>query len=434
MSSRLKTALAAAVMTTCAGSLAFSAHARDSDVGAYLTGQTGYYWYDNDLSLEDDVEYGLGFGYNFTNAMALEFVGSRINTERNDIKRDIDRDQLRLDFLYTLPGYESMKPYFVVGGGRQFFKAKNVDTDDMDMYNAGVGIKHEIGDFTDIRLDARAIHSTESNATNGVVTIALNWLFGAEGTATRDSDRDGVYDVEDECADTPRGREVDEVGCELPGDDDNDGVTNDVDECPDTTDGVEVDAKGCEVMADTDGDGVTDDMDECPNTPDGTAVNESGCPLDEDGDGISDADDQCPDTPAGAVVDTNGCEVFLTENVERKLNLTFPLNSAILPLNEVADVKRLAEFMSNYPEANVVIAGHSDSTGDADYNQQLSERRAKAVRDLVVGKYGISPSRISSKGYGESEPVADNGTADGRAANRRVVAIAEASVKTKAKQ
>src|SRR5690606_37262614 len=100
------------------------------DVGAYLTGQIGYYWFDNELDLENRPEYGLGFGYNFSNTWAVEFVGSAMDTGREDVTEDIDRNQLRLDALYTFSGYDSMKPYLVVGAGHQVYQIKNADNED----------------------------------------------------------------------------------------------------------------------------------------------------------------------------------------------------------------------------------------------------------------------------------------------------------------
>ncbi|GAA3971675.1 OmpA family protein [Allohahella marinimesophila] len=428
MSIRMKTAVTAVALSTCMASLAPAVQARDSDVGAYLTGQVGYYWFDDELNLENRPEYGLGFGYNFSNTWALELVGSAMDTGRDDINQDIDRNQLRLDALYTFSGYDSMKPYLVLGAGHQAYQIKNADNEHETMYNAGVGVKHEIDDFTDLRMDARTIYTERTESMNAAVTVSLNYLFGAKSRAMQDSDGDGVVDTEDECANTPYDTEVDEVGCEVIGDDDDDGVANDVDECPDTEAGADVDEKGCAIPDDSDNDGVKDEDDECPNTPEGVEVDNKGCPLDQDNDGVADGKDECPDTVEGSKVDETGCRIFAVEGVETQLRVTFPLNSAILADADLPEIEALARFMKRYPDAKVTIEGHSDSTGEADYNQQLSERRAKAVRDRVVQDYGIEPSRVTSVGYGEARPLADNSTNAGRAANRRVVVTAQGSI------
>lgn len=100
-------------------------------------------------------------------------------------------------------------------------------------------------------------------------------------------------------------------------------------------------------------------------------------------------------------------------------NVLFALNKADLQPGGVRIVDRLAQFMQQYPKRNVMIEGYTDSTGAADYNQQLSERRATSVRDALVAD-GINPQRIVTKGFGEQYPVATNSTAAGRQQNRRV--------------
>jgi len=129
------------------------------------------------------------------------------------------------------------------------------------------------------------------------------------GTNRRDKDKDGVWDKIDMCPDTPRGVQVDSVGCPL--DEDHDGVPDYLDHClgtPPAAIGF-VDSVGCEL--DTDGDGVEDYKDECPNTPEAAwgKVDSVGCPLDTDGDGVPDYLDECPDTPEAAwsMIDAKGC-------------------------------------------------------------------------------------------------------------------------------
>jgi outer membrane protein OmpA-like peptidoglycan-associated protein len=78
-----------------------------------------------------------------------------------------------------------------------------------------------------------------------------------------------------------------------------------------------------------------------------------------------------------------------------------------------------ADVLVKYPDTYVTVEGHTDSTGSHEYNQSLSERRAMRVRDVLVG-YGVPPARLSVRGYGETDPIADNATAEGRQLNRRV--------------
>lgn len=168
---------------------------------------------------------------------------------------------------------------------------------------------------------------------------------------------------------------------------------------------------------DADGDGVTDDKDRCPTTPAGAAVDANGCELDSDGDGVVDSKDACPGTPAGVKVDANGCEI--KAKAISLSGILFHTNSAELRSESIAVLNATADTLNANPGVGVEIAGHTDSDGDAGYNQDLSERRANTVRDYLVSK-GVSGSRLSAAGYGESQPVADNATAQGKAQNRRV--------------
>lgn len=134
---------------------------------------------------------------------------------------------------------------------------------------------------------------------------------------------------------------------------------------------------------------------------------------DTDGDGVRDSKDYCPDTPRGARVDIHGCPQLLT------LHLQFSFdNDVIEEEKSYKDVIALSKFMKKYPVYSATIIGHTDSIGTASYNLALSKRRAALVVDILTAD-GVAASRLSSTGRGESEPVADNKTKEGRYANRR---------------
>ena len=141
-----------------------------------------------------------------------------------------------------------------------------------------------------------------------MVNVALGFSI-CWGTNRPDKDKDGVWNKLDMCPNTPRGVQVDSVGC--PVDTDHDGVPDYLDQCPETPAAAIgfVDSVGCPL--DSDGDGVPDYMDQCPNTPAAAygMVDSVGCPIDSDGDGVPDYIDQCPETPAAAygMIDAVGC-------------------------------------------------------------------------------------------------------------------------------
>lgn len=150
--------------------------------------------------------------------------------------------------------------------------------------------------------------------------------------------------------------------------------------------------------------------------------------ADSDNDGVCDNVDKCPDTPANVTVDANGCPA-VAEVVRVELDVKFDFDKSVVKEESYGDIKNLADFMKQYPQTTTTVEGHTDSVGTDAYNQGLSERRANAVRDVLVNQYGVEGSRVNAVGYGESRPVADNATDSGRAVNRRVEAEVEAEAK-----
>ena len=103
-------------------------------------------------------------------------------------------------------------------------------------------------------------------------------------------------------------------------------------------------------------------------------------------------------------------------------NIYFDFNSAHLQTTSEAELNQLIMLLKNYPTIHLLIAGHTDSIGNEAYNLKLSTKRAEAVMNYLITK-GIAPGRLQSKGYGETQPIADNNTEKGRALNRRTDAI-----------
>lgn len=167
---------------------------------------------------------------------------------------------------------------------------------------------------------------------------------------------------------------------------------------------------------DTDADGVVDSLDECPNTPVGAKVDSKGCPLaDTDGDGVPDYKDECPNSAPGAVVNEIGCADALVLN-----GVNFKFNSDELTEASKDVLRPIAEMHHMYHgNVDLAINGYTSSEGAEAYNQALSQRRAESVRAFMV-EVGCAAERLTAVGYGEANPVADNGTEAGRVKNRRV--------------
>jgi len=190
-----------------------------------------------------------------------------------------------------------------------------------------------------------------------------------------------------------------------------------------TTIGINFAFGGKDKCVDSDNDGVCDDRDKCPDTPADCEVDKDGCPVDSDKDGVIDCKDKCPGTPAGAIVDKDGC---MREKITIELKVEFDTDKSVVKDKYREEIKRVADFMKQYPNTKATIEGHTDSRASDAYNLRLSNDRANAVRDYLVKEFGVEASRLNAKGYGESRPIATNDTEEGMQKNRRVWAVLEA--------
>ncbi len=145
--------------------------------------------------------------------------------------------------------------------------------------------------------------------------------------------------------------------------------------------------------------------------------------ADADRDGVPDANDLCSDTPRSYAVDKDGCPIAIEEVARVELLVNFDFDRSEVKEQYLPEIERVARFMEQYPDRVVELEGHTDSRGTDAYNLGLSQRRAEAVMAELVGRFGISPSRVSAKGFGESQPIRSNDSAQGRAENRRVITV-----------
>jgi outer membrane protein OmpA-like peptidoglycan-associated protein len=227
-----------------------------------------------------------------------------------------------------------------------------------------------------------------------------------------DKDGDGVTDSNDNCPDLAGVAKFN--GCP---DSDGDGVPDKDDACPNEKGLASL--KGC---ADRDGDGVADKDDKCPELAGVISLN--GCP-DKDGDGVTDSEDGCPDV--AGIKSNKGCPEIKAEEVksiENKLNISakriqFETASAKIKTASFAEIDQIVSVMNQYSFTQFDIEGYTDNTGKLETNKSLSQQRADAVKDYIVGK-GIATNRLFATGYGPDRPIATNNTAAGRAENRRV--------------
>ena len=229
-----------------------------------------------------------------------------------------------------------------------------------------------------------------------------------------DTDGDGITDDKDKCVTVPGVAKYE--GCPVP-DTDKDGVNDDEDKCP-TVPGL-ARYQGCPIP-DTDKDGINDEEDKCPTVP--GVARYQGCPVpDTDGDGVNDEEDKCPQLPGPK--ENQGCPEIQNE-IKKTVdyaanNIYFVTGSYKLLSKSYKGLNEVIAIMKDKPETKLNIDGHTDNVGTDEYNQTLSENRANAVKAYFVSK-GIDEGRLIAAGHGETSPVADNNTAEGRQKNRRV--------------
>jgi outer membrane protein OmpA-like peptidoglycan-associated protein len=340
---------------------------------------------------------------------------------------------------------------FVLGGGGVLGGASNkMGTDRDPALHFGLGAKLALDEALSARLDVRDTVSQKFAVDQGTQTHHPEILLGLTFTVERrhpDRDGDGFADFRDDCPDVAGT----EHGCPPPvPDEDGDGVADDADRCPglkglapsgcpDSDGDGKLDQDdqcpkrpaatpdGCPVVEcaikDRDGDGRTDDTDKCPNEPAPTA---DGCiDRDPDKDGISEGFDNCPDKPetVNGFEDLDGCPDEVPAAIKKFSGvikgIQFARDKAEITAGSKPLLDEAAKVMKEYPELKLEISGHTDAQGPREHNVDLSKRRADAVKAYLVSQ-GVEEARLSTRGAGPDEPIADNKKEAGRAQNRRI--------------
>ena len=335
--------------------------------------------------------------------------------------------QYHLNTLWS--GARWFDPYAQVGGG---YAA--IDNEGKFRTLVGAGANFWFTDNIGLNLQSAYHPTMKSESTENYFQHALGITikFGKQ-----DRDNDGVADKDDKCPDVAGKPELN--GCP---DADGDGITDAEDACPDVFGLKEF--NGC---PDTDGDGIADKDDECPEVAGKPEL--KGCP-DADNDGIADKDDKCPqqagpkenngcpwpDTDRDGVLDKDdecpeeagpasnkGCPE-VTQEVQTQLNsfaktILFDVGKSTIRPESATVLNNIVDVLNKYKNSKFSVEGYTDTSGNKDKNQRLSEDRAYSVKAYLVDK-GINPARLSAKGFGPEKPIASNKTKKGRELNRRV--------------
>lgn len=340
----------------------------------YLNAGVGYQVFDSAWDLEETAAALFSVEQKLSKDWGVEVGVSYSDTDNryNVGAADAEVTFLSASALRYYDMDSKVEPYAAIGLGMGVVNFHTVREEEITQANLGGGFRYALSGPLSLRADARYFYGFDHETNDGIVSLGLSYAFGGESKPAP--------------------------------------------------------APAPVQSNDSDADGVEDGADQCPGTPAGVAVDAKGCALDKDGDGVPNYRDKCPNTPAGRQVDKFGCKFVLKHTESIKMDVKFPLNSDAIPTSQISELKKVAEFMKRFGGVKAVVEGHSDSTGAAAYNKQLSQRRADAVRSALIKEFGIDASRLSAIGYGEERPIADNSTKAGRQANRRVVAVMEAEV------
>lgn len=324
-----------------------------------------YYNADVEKPADDFLEDGMGFGgeygWRFDRdwAVRAEFTALDLDTAQLLGTDDsVSGVSWGADIMYFAP----RDLWYLFGG----YKRQDFDTNH-DLVNAGIGKHWDIGKDVKITTEIAALYDWDDSYADYSAKVGVMFPIGGSPASA---------------APTP--------APQVNNDTDNDGVMNNMDECPNTPAGAEVDARGCEIVGDSDNDGVNDDR------------------------------DQCADTPMNDKVDADGCTVFEKEEVEHTLRVLFASESAEIQDPDSQDIQDFVDFFNRYGKTDALIEGHASAPGEEDYNMALSQRRADAFKDLLVERYDIDASRLSTKGFGESQLLMEGSSREANRMNRRI--------------
>ncbi len=370
---------------------------------------------------------------NFNNYVGIEGEGFLVPTETRDDRTRLwvfgGRGHLIVNFVDRGP----FRPFILAGAGTMISIVDDesvVQGDQDGILYAGLGFKIFFGDRFGLRVDGRGL--VPPSAFADLVAIGDESGYGGPDFEVLGS----LFFAFDEKPRPQFKREVVVVNQPAPPpppapknpDPDGDGIANESDKCPNVAedkDGFE-DEDGCP-EPDNDVDGIPDLQDKCPLKAENKngIEDDDGCPEeDTDGDGILGGRDKCPDQPEtkNNFQDEDGCPDEVPVAVKKFTGviegINFKTKSADILPGSFVILDRAVEVLKEYPDVRLEISGHTDDRGSADFNRDLSQRRADAVK-MYIANRGVAADRLQAVGYGEDRPLADNRSETGRARNRR---------------
>jgi outer membrane protein OmpA-like peptidoglycan-associated protein len=347
------------------------------------------------------ADVGVRAGYYPLAPLGIEVEFNAMPTRMRTVTNDIAvMYGFQSHVVLQLPFY-NIAPFFLAGGGLLGVRSSPVTNgNDVDpALHYGGGIKFFLHEYVGLRVEARNIVSAREGLENsGAANVQV--LGGLMVTLGRKPPK----------APPPPPPYVDP-------DRDKDGILNKSDDCPDV---AGVAPHGC---PDTDGDTFRDSEDKCPEVP---GVAPDGCPVkDTDKDGFLDPDDDCPFEPEtkNDYKDHDGCPDEVPPPIKKFTGnipgIVFDFNKATIKPSSKPVLDEAVAVLKEFEDVRINIVGHTDDVGTPAFNEDLSKRRAEAVKKYLVDN-GIDASRITTEGRGATDPDAPNDTEANRAKNRRI--------------
>lgn len=362
--------------------------------GFTLTPSIGHYNMDNDRNIKDDAAYSLGLGYQFDNPWAIEFVYLNADTTQAGTGNKVDVDQYRLDGLYHLPSISALNltPYLAAGVGTTDFGGASDDNN--VQINAGGGLKYAVNNTVSLRADFRVVNDVEDNHLDHISSLGVQMTFGNSANRSQPNAENKVAEPEARAYTAKTVKDTTET------------------------------ANEAQYQAPKETTPTTSEEETKATTT--TVVMSSEPTMDQNTAPLSDSDvNKTPVTSA-----TQSDQPIATEQTAAveapaplRLNIQFGNNKTDVEQAFYPEIEKLAQYLKENPSSTVVIEGHTDNTGAASYNQTLSEKRAQAVASVLINIFDVEQDRVDAIGYGQSEPLFDNDSAENRMANRRVDAV-----------
>lgn len=335
--------------------LPLTAHSETREGSIEISPFAGYNFFEKKQNLDNSPVYGGRLGYNITNHFGIEGVGEFIKsnvddksltqTKEGQFAAPVDGVKLtmyHLDVLYNFMPESNFNPFVVAGYGAAHYSPK-INNKNMSVVNFGVGAKYWVADNIALRLDLRDNMVFDEKINNLEATLGIVFAFGGKEKAAPAQ------------------------------------VVKAVDN-------------------DSDRDGVPDSLDKCPKNPAGVKVDKNGCPPVAKRVVIFAAEPKVEERVKVAAVEAD--EVVLAFE-----DIHFDFDQSTLKPEAQKILKRNIQVLKENPKAKIRVAGYTSAAGTEDYNQKLSERRAKSVQDFLISEGVIKRERLSTIGYGKSNPA-----------------------------